>query len=142
MKKTIIENFEKNENEIKVALLKEIRESFENYKTKEVLFYTIFDYENIEGFDELERMMHDVCPQILNYNNLIDATALPHSICNENDELILRVYGNYSNPNIDYITLEKNSYGLTVNGLYNILLLLRHPTFKRIKKKLDKDENQ
>ncbi len=132
MEKTIIENFTKNENEIKVALLKEIKEVFESYKTKKVLLYTILENEEIEGFDELETMIHNVCPQIVNYYNQIDATALPHSICYKDDELILKLYGEYSNPNRDYITLAKPSYGLTVNGLYNILLLLQHPQFKEI----------
>jgi hypothetical protein len=142
MEKTIIENFEKKENEIKVALLKEIKETFEGYKTEEVLFYTIFDNTKRDGFDELETMMYDVCPQIVNDDIQIDATALPYSICYEDDELILKVDGECSDPDRAYITLEEPSFGLTVNGLYIILLILQHPKFKGVFEKNMEDEDE
>lgn len=137
MNRNIISNFNKKENAIKVSLLNEIKNKFNTYKREKVIFYPIFkdeEIEGLEGFDELEDIIHDVCPLVMNDYCQIDATALPHSITYEDDKLILRVDGECSNPNTDCITLEEPTYSLTVDGLYNLLLLIKHPSIKKLNK--------
>ena len=136
--KKSIQSFLKKENEIKVSLLSEIKVKFESYKSNTVVFYPVLEDEEIKGYYELETLIHDVCPQIKNGIGQIDATALPHSICYEDGVLVLKVEGNTSTPDTDYITLEEPTYGLTVNGLYNLLLLIKHPSVKKLNKTMSK----
>lgn len=138
MKTQTINNFTKREKEIKVSLLSEIKVKFESYKSNTVVFYPVLEDEEIKGYYELVTLIHDVCPQITNEMGQIDATALPHSICYEDGELVLKVEGNSSTPDTDYITLEEPTYGLSVNGLYNLLLLIKHPSVKKINKTISK----
>lgn len=133
MEKTIIENFTKNENEIKVALLKEIKEAFEGYKTEEVLLFI----ENIGEYEELEELLLSINPLTQDKYCQIDGTATPCSICYKDEELILTITGEGRDPERDYMTLEEPTWSLSVEELYNLLLLLQHPTFKEIFKQID-----
>ena len=138
MEKTIIENFTKKENEIKVALLKEIKEEFESYKKDEVLLY----FENIEEYGDLEDLINRITPLTQDKYCQMDGTATPCSICNDDGELILTILGEGRDPEEDYVTLEEPTWGLTVEDLYNLLLLLQHPQFKGVFENCCEDENE
>lgn len=134
MKKSTIKSFLKRENGIKVALLSEIKEKFESYKKDEVVLHSILDVQYIDGFDELEELMYNVNPLIADSHCQMDATAYPHSISYEGDELVLKVDGEASFPDKDFITLEMPTFGLSVDGLYNLLCILKHKSVRKINK--------
>jgi len=138
MKKTIIENFEKNENEIKVALLKEIKEEFENYKTSVLPLFL----EDIGEYNELEELLFSINPLTQDKYCQLDGTAAPCGICYKDKELILTITGEGRNPDRDYVTLEEPTWSLSVGELYNLLLLLQHPTFKEIIENDCEEENE
>lgn len=138
MNKTIIENFKNRENEIKVTLLKEIKEAFESYKTHNVLLY----FDNIDEYEDLEELLYSINPLTLDKYCQIDGTTTPCSICYKDGELILTITGEGRNPEKDYVTLEEPTWSLSVGGLYNLLLLLQHPKFKEISENYCEDENE
>lgn len=135
MDKTTIETFTKNENEIKVKLLNEIKEEFKSYNTNEVLLYL----ENVEEHEELENLLFSINPLTQDKYCQIDGTATPCFICYKDEKLILSITGECRDPERDYVTLEEPIWSLSVEGLYNLLLLLQHPQFKELQKKLDED---
>ena len=124
MTKTIIGNFKKQENETKVTLLNEIKKEFESYETDCVVL-------SIEGENEdLDSLIYSISPYKLNKYCQIDATAMPCYICRGKGEFRLYITGETTAPDTDYITLEEPYWGLDVDSLYSILLLLKDPIIK------------
>ena len=93
--------------------MKEIKEAFESYKTHNVLLY----FDNIDEYEDLEELLYSINPLTLDKYCQIDGTTTPCSICYKDGELILTITGRY--PVYDYVTLEKPTWSLSVEELYN-----------------------
>lgn len=128
MDKKIIENFYKQEREIKATLLKEIKKEFDSYN-KDIVIVDNNEFQDY-GFD------YDILVQY--YINVIDGADdywdLPESLSYENKELVLKIHkGSNSLINGDRIAI----CDLSIEGLQNLLYILQDSTTKEANKVIE-----
>ena len=130
--KSKVENFKKQENKLKIELLKEIRKEFDKYEKDVVLFYPNCDYEENEDLcDECRDLTCSFCsPYIMDDNCQIDGTYSPYYIKKENNKFILYCINSFSDT--DYLILEKPSWELSVSDLSGLVEILKDPLIKQI----------
>ena len=128
MEKTIIENFEKNEKEIKVALINEIKEELIKYGKK-----ITFENEDEEIPEELEDKVYCINPIVPDRHCMIDISQHPIGIDSINNEIRVYVAGQYScGSDKEYYILDNNTF--TVYGLFGLLTFLQSPIVKELNK--------
>lgn len=129
-----VENFKKQENELKIEILKEISKEFDKYNKESVLFHPDCEYEEDEELwgECIDIVVGSSSPLIMDRYRQIDGTAIPSYIKREDDDLRLYCSGESEYLEWVYVSLKKPSWELTVGDLYALLEILQHPLIKRI----------
>ena len=136
-----VEEFKKEEKALKIDLLAKIQDEFAKYGKKKVTFIDprnddYFDQpeEIQEDLDNLDDLITDVNPLVMDEDCDIDGTATPAYIDLTEKGLFLHVSGENWDPEHYFITLQEPVWGLSVYDLYGILKLLQSDVVKKLNK--------
>ena len=87
-----------------------------------------------KDLNNLDDLITDVNPLVMDEDCDIDGTATPAYIDLTEKGLFLHVFGENWDPEHFYITLQEPNWGLSVNDLYGILKLLQSEIIKNLNK--------